>query len=104
MSCIIQFLNLGKWYTIKHNVPTKVGKPKSFHFSDKDVIHRFIIGESTYDSIYERIGPPGKMSFSMRWIDESSDEFIQLYTPQPTKKDYLSYDEYFSDDSEGIWF
>ena len=115
MSCTIQYLSLGEWYTIKHNVPMKGGKPESFHFSDKGVIHRFVIGESTYDSIYERIGPPGKMSFSMRWVDEGSDEFIKLFTPKSTDKTtpvdehsdddgYFSEEEYFSDDSEGYWF
>lgn len=78
MPCTIQFLSCGIWYTVKQGVPMINSKPSSFHFQDDGIIHRFIIGESSYDSIYERIGPPGKMSLPMKWIDESSDEFYLL--------------------------
>ena len=85
------------------------GKPQSFHFSENKIIHRFIIGESTYDSIYERIGPPGKLSFPMKWIDESTDEFFNMFNNIHTDYTINNYEldddeECFSEDSEGYWF
>ena len=110
MTCTIQFLCLGEWYTVTQNIHTIDGKPKSFHFNDtKNVIHRFIIGESTYDSIYERIGPPCKICLPVRWICENSDQFINLYSnnyDEPYPESYTTESDYsdFSDDSEGRWF
>lgn len=110
MSCTILYLSQGEWYIAKNRVPMVDGKPQSFHFSENEIIHRFIIGESTYDSLYERIGPPGKLSFPMKWIDESTDEFFDMLNNRHTDSTITNYeddyddDAYFSDDSEGYWF